>query len=90
MIQIKLKVVHHLKIYQYIKFHGPTLTVQVLHPPQKFERPSFWNGWSYGIKKYGVEVTFNGMTFLLNFIKICQLVQKLLGGDAQTDKLVIL
>jgi hypothetical protein len=20
-----------------------------LHPPQKFERPPFWNGWSYGI-----------------------------------------
>jgi hypothetical protein len=43
--------------------------VQVLHPPQKSERPPFWNGYSYGIKNYGVEVT-NGMTSLLNFIKI--------------------
>jgi hypothetical protein len=38
-----------------------------------------------GLKKYGVEVIFNGMTSLLNFIKIFQLVQKLLGGDIQTD-----
>jgi hypothetical protein len=39
--------------------------VQVLHSPQKFERPPFWNGCSYGIKNYGVEVAFNGMTSLL-------------------------
>jgi hypothetical protein len=56
------------------------LLVQVLHPPQKFERPPFWNGCSYGIKNYGVEVTFNGMTSLLNFIKIYQLVQKFMGS----------
>jgi hypothetical protein len=43
------------------------------------------------IKRYGFEVTFNGMTSLPNFIKIYQLVQKLLGGgehrqtDRQTD-----
>jgi hypothetical protein len=24
--------------------------VKVFHPPQKFERPPFWNGLSYGIK----------------------------------------
>jgi hypothetical protein len=46
-----------------------------------FERPPFWNGCSYGIKKYGFEVTFNGMTSLLNFIKIYQLDQ---DGDEQT------
>jgi hypothetical protein len=39
---------------------------------QKFERPPFRNGWKYGIQKY-VEVTFNVMTSLLNFIKIYQL-----------------
>jgi hypothetical protein len=40
------------------------------------------------IKKYGVEVTFNGMTSLLNLIKIYQLVQKLLGGGGhrRTDR----
>jgi hypothetical protein len=58
----------------------PRWLVQVLHPPQKFERPPFWNGWRYGIRKYGAEVTFNGMTSVLNFIKIYQLVQKVLGG----------
>jgi hypothetical protein len=68
------------------KFMVPRWPVQVLHPPQKFERPPLWNGWRYGIKKYGVEVTFKGMTSLLNFIKIYQLVQKLLGGDTQTDR----
>jgi hypothetical protein len=65
--------------------------VQVLHPPQKFERPPFWNGWRYGIKKYGVEVSFNGMTPSTEFNKIYQLVQKLLGRthrqtDRQTDR----
>jgi hypothetical protein len=66
----------------------PRWLVQVLHPSQKFERPPFWNGWRYGIKEYGVEVTFNGMTSLLNFIKIYQLVQKLLWGhtDRRTDR----
>jgi hypothetical protein len=66
-------------------FMVPRWLVQVLHPSQKFERPPFWNGYRYGIKKYGVEVTFNGMTSLLNFIKIYQLVQQLLGRDRQTD-----
>jgi hypothetical protein len=66
----------------------PRWLVQVLHPPQKFERPPFCNGWRYGIKKYGFEVTFNGMTSLLNFIKIYRLVQKLLGGptNRRTDR----
>jgi hypothetical protein len=41
---VLLKVVHPLKIYQYTKFHGPTLTGASFHPPQKFERPPFWNG----------------------------------------------
>jgi hypothetical protein len=48
---------------------------------------------------YGVEVIFNGMTSLLNFTKIYQLVQKVLGGthrqtgrqtDRQTDDLISL
>jgi hypothetical protein len=64
----------------------PRWLVKVLHPPQKFVRPPFWNSWRYGIEKYGVEVIFNRMTSLLNFIKIYQLVQKLLGGDTQTDR----
>jgi hypothetical protein len=44
---------------------------------------SFWNGWRYGIKKCGVEVTFNGMTsaeFNINLL----VVQMLLGG-IETD-----
>jgi hypothetical protein len=69
----------------------PRWLVQVLHPHQTFERPQFWNGWRYGIKKYDVEVTFKGITSLPNFIEIYQFVQKLLGGhtDGQTVKLVI-
>jgi hypothetical protein len=68
----------------------PRWLVQVLHPPQKFERPPFWNAWAYRIKKYGVEVTFNGIISLLHFIKIYQLVQKLLGRDRQTGDLISL
>jgi hypothetical protein len=66
-------------------FMVPRWQVQVLYPSQKFEHSPFWSGWRYGIKKYGVEVTFNGISSLLNFIKIYQLVQKLLVGDTQTD-----
>jgi len=44
--------------------------VQVFHPPQVSECPPFWNGSSYGFKKYDIEVTLNGMTSLLGFIKI--------------------
>jgi hypothetical protein len=38
-----------LKIYQYTKSHDSTFTCAT-RPPQKFERPLFWNGLSYGIK----------------------------------------
>jgi hypothetical protein len=59
--------------------------VQVLRPPQKFERPPFWN-WGYWIKKYGEEITFSGTIFLLNFMKINRLVIKVLVWDrGQTD-----
>jgi hypothetical protein len=43
--------------------------VQFLHPPQRFERLPFCNGCSYGVKNYGVEVTSNGKTSILNVIK---------------------
>jgi hypothetical protein len=37
--------------------------------------------------KYGFEVNFNGMTSLLNFRKIYQLVKKLVvGGGGGTDR----
>jgi hypothetical protein len=38
---------------------------------------------------YGIDITFNGMTFLLAFIKIYQLVQNLLVGYWQTDSIVM-
>jgi hypothetical protein len=57
-------------------------TDQPFHPPQTFERPSFWYRLSYGVRTYGVEVTFNGMTSILNFIKISG--SKFIGGT-QTD-----
>jgi hypothetical protein len=64
------------------------LSAEVLHRPtsQKFERPPFWNGWSYGIEIYDVEVTLNGMMSLLNLMKMYQMVQKLLVGYAQTSR----
>jgi hypothetical protein len=36
-----VKVVLPLKIYQYTKYHGPTLTGEVLYAAQKFEHPPF-------------------------------------------------
>jgi hypothetical protein len=65
---ILLKVFRPLKIIKH--FIVPRRLVQILNPPQKFERQPFWNGWIYGIKKYGVEITFNATTSLLNLIKI--------------------
>jgi hypothetical protein len=38
-----------------------------------------------GFKNYGVEVTFNDTTSLINFIKIFQLVLKFLVEDTKTD-----
>jgi hypothetical protein len=45
-----------------------------------FKRPPFWNGWSYKIKNFAIEVNFNGITCLPYFMKIHQSVQKLLRG----------
>jgi hypothetical protein len=60
-----LKIVRRLKIYRHTKCHGPTL-----HPPQKFERQPFWNGWTCGVK-YGVVVAYT------EFHKMYRLVQEL-------------
>jgi hypothetical protein len=55
-----------------------------------FRSPPFWNCGSYMIKNFGIEVTFNGITSVLNFIKIFQLVQRLMeGGGGQTHRMVI-
>jgi hypothetical protein len=53
--------------------------------PQTFDRLPFWNCCRYGIKNYGVEAIFNGMTSLLNFIKNYQLVQKLRGAETHRE-----
>jgi hypothetical protein len=66
--------------FLFLKLNVPLWFVQVSHEPKQPKRPLFWNGWSYGIKKYGVEVIFNDMTFLLNFMVLYQLVQKPLVG----------
>jgi hypothetical protein len=63
--------------------------VQGLYPPQKFERPPFLNGCSYGIENYGFEVTLDGMTSLLN-LKNLPNVSKVDGGtDKQTKRMMI-
>jgi hypothetical protein len=51
-------------------FHDPTLTGASFASTSKVERPPFWRGLRYGIIKFGVEVTFNGMASLLSFMKI--------------------
>jgi hypothetical protein len=56
-----------------------------LHPRQKFERQPFTNDWSYGIKNYRSQVTFNSTTSLLKFINIL-IGSKMLGGYTQTDR----
>jgi hypothetical protein len=64
--------------------------VQVLHPPQKFEGSPFWNGCSYGIKNYGIEVTFNGNDFRTEFHKHLPVGSKVdRGTERHTDRVVI-
>jgi hypothetical protein len=66
--------------------------VQVLHSPQKFERPPCGNGCGYSIENYGIEVALNGMISPLNFIEIYQLIQTLMGvggGERHTGGIVI-
>jgi hypothetical protein len=46
---------------------------QVLHPPQKFERSTFGMVAAMALKMMASEVTFDGMTSILNFIKIYKL-----------------
>jgi hypothetical protein len=70
---------------------APWSHVEILHPSRMFARAPFWNGWSYGIKHYGFEVTFGGINSLLNFIKIHQIFQKLKGRqtDRHSNRMVI-
>jgi hypothetical protein len=44
--------------YQYWLFVVQRWLLQALNPPQKFERPPFWNSCRHGIKKNAVDVTF--------------------------------
>jgi hypothetical protein len=81
---VLLKVVHPLNTYQNTKFHNPLLSDTRFAFTSEVWTSAFWNGWIYSIKNYGVEVTFNGMTSLLNLIKLYQLVQKFMGWG-QTD-----
>jgi hypothetical protein len=58
-------------VWRSISIHSfmvPRWPAQVLHPPQKFERPPFCNSWSYGIGKYGFWITFSGIISIPNFL----------------------
>jgi hypothetical protein len=38
-----------------------------------------------GLKSYCIEIPLNGITFIQNFMKFNQAIQKLLVGDTQTN-----
>jgi hypothetical protein len=59
--------------------------VHVLHPPQKFERPPFWYGCSYGIKKIWRRGHHQWHDFPTEFHKILPSASKVDSGDRQTD-----
>jgi hypothetical protein len=59
--------------------------VQFSDAAQKSEPPPLQNGCSYEIKNCDVEVTFNDMIYLLNFMKTYQLVQIMLLMGGHTD-----
>jgi hypothetical protein len=84
---VLLKVVHPQKIYQHTKFHGPTFTGKTFASTSEVWTSAIFE-WRYGVINYGVKVTFNGRASLLNSIKIYHFVQKLIGGQTDTDKMV--
>jgi hypothetical protein len=73
-----LKIIHPLKNYQHTEFHGPTLSGASFAFTSSTS--AIFNGRSYWIIINGVEVTFNGMTFLLTLLKIYELFQSFLGS----------
>jgi hypothetical protein len=56
-------------IHQHIQFHAPMLNGASFARTSEVWMSPFWTGSCYRIRKYGVEVTVNGMNFSLNFIK---------------------
>jgi hypothetical protein len=60
--------------------------VQVLNLLQKFARSPFWDGCSYNIKNYGVEVTFNGMTLHNEFNENLPVGSEVCMWDRQTHE----
>jgi hypothetical protein len=79
-----------LKISQHKNCMIPRWLVQVLHPPQEFETPPFWNSSNYWIKKHNFEATFNDMTSLLNFIKSSNWFKTYYGGHRHSGDAISL
>jgi hypothetical protein len=73
-----------LKIYQQTKFYGSTSTGESFASTSELSSPSVWICLSYGIKYYGVEVTFSVMTSQLNFLNFTKLFGSF-GGREQTQ-----
>jgi hypothetical protein len=67
---VSFKIVHPLNIYQNTKIVGPKLTGARFTSSSEVRTSTILEYLQLGIKNYGVEVTFNVMTSLLNFIKI--------------------
>lgn len=85
--KIMLKVMYYLEMYLHTKVMVPHWVVQLFHTPQKIECCNFWMVTATGLRKYGVEVTFKGMTSLLNFINTSWFVKNYYGEH--TDRMVI-
>jgi hypothetical protein len=75
-----LKVVHPLKIYHNTNFYGPTLIGASFVATSKIRTAAIFNGCSYGIKTV---VSWSPSTSLLNFVKMYQMIQKLMGELTQ-------
>jgi hypothetical protein len=65
-----LKVAHPLKIYQHTKLNGPKLTGENVASTSKVQTSDILEWFKLRDKNYGVEVIFNGITSLLNFIQM--------------------
>jgi hypothetical protein len=60
---VLLKVVYPLKICQHTKYHGPTLTGQIFHPPQQFENPTIAI-FKRSVKKIIIQTNLVGMSMI--------------------------
>jgi hypothetical protein len=72
---ISLKVIHPFKTYKHTESYSPTLTGESFAFTSEVRTSTILEWLKLRIKKYGVNVIFNSISSLLNFMKIYQMAK---------------